>query len=80
MKLWASSESYRPASAALEQTRRSVEPFLNAAFAASSLATLQCKLRYVPIVMPEEMHPRYPSRSKLRKKGAHICLRAHPRF
>jgi hypothetical protein len=58
----------------LEQTRRSVEPFLNAAFAASSLATLQCKLRYVPIVMPEEMHPRYPSRSKLRKKERiYVC-------
>ncbi len=25
-------------------------------------------LRYVPIVMPEDMHARYPARSKLRKK------------
>jgi hypothetical protein len=33
-----------------------------------ALPRWQCKLRYVPIVMPEEMLPRYPARSKLRKK------------
>jgi hypothetical protein len=32
------------------------------------LAKLQAKLRYVPIVMPEDMHARYRERSKLRKK------------
>src|SRR5262245_24769451 len=68
MEFWASSESYRPAGPALEKTRRCIEPFLNSAFAESSLATLQCKLRYVPIVMPENMHARYPARSKLRRK------------
>jgi hypothetical protein len=68
VEFWASSESYRPAGAALEKTRRCVEPFLNSAFAESSLAMLHCKLRYVPIVMPENMHARYPARSKLRKK------------
>lgn len=68
MEFWASSESYQPASAGLEKARRSVEPFLNAAFAASSLGAVQGKLRYVPIVMPEDMHARYPARSKLRKK------------
>jgi hypothetical protein len=52
----------------LDKTRRCVEPYLNAAFAASSLATLNAKLRYVPIVMPEDMRVRYPERSKLRKK------------
>jgi len=41
---------------------------LNVAFAASSLATLDAKLRYVPIVMPKGMRERYPERSKLRKK------------
>jgi hypothetical protein len=45
-----------------------VEPYLNAAFSTSSLAMLECKLRYVPIVMPEGMRERYPARSKLRKK------------
>jgi hypothetical protein len=68
MEFWASSESHRPAGAALERARRNVVVFLNAALAASSLATLQCKLRYVPIVMPEGMQARYPARSKLRKK------------
>jgi hypothetical protein len=52
----------------MNRARRCVEPFLNAAFAASSLATLDAKLRYVPIVMPEGMRERYPARSKLRKK------------
>lgn len=65
MKFWASSESHQPAGAALEKTRRKVEGFLNAAFAASNLATLHCKLRYVPIVMPKNMHARYTARSRL---------------
>jgi hypothetical protein len=52
----------------MNRARRCVEPFLNAAFAASSLATLDVELRYVPIIMPEGMRERYPARSKLRKK------------
>jgi hypothetical protein len=64
MEFWASSESHKPASKALEAARKKVEPFLNAAFAASSLASLQLRLRYVPIVMPESMSARYPPRSK----------------
>lgn len=51
-----------------DKIRRCVEPFLNDAFAASSLSTLEGKLRYVPIIMPENMRERYPERSKLRKK------------
>jgi len=65
---WASSETYRLSDEASERTRRCVEPFLNSAFEASSLKTLDIKLRYVPIVMPEGMRERYPARSKLRKK------------
>ena len=68
MKFWASAEIFRAASPAMNRARRCVEPFLNAAFAASSLATFDGKLRYVPIVMPEGMRERYPERSKLRKK------------
>jgi len=68
LEFWASAEVNQPAYLALTKVRRCVEPFLNTAFSASSLATLQCKLRYVPIVMPENMHARYPARSKLRKK------------
>jgi hypothetical protein len=48
--------------------RLAVEPFLNLAFDASSLASLSCKLRYIPIVMPENLRERYPARSKLRRK------------
>ena len=74
MEFWASAEVHQPADAALDQARRSVEPFLNAALAVSGLATLQCELRYVPIVMPENMHARYPERSKLRKsESVYVC-------
>ncbi|MGP0059296.1 MAG: hypothetical protein ACLPID_08435 [Beijerinckiaceae bacterium] len=68
MEFRASAEVHQPADAALDKARRCVEPFLNTAFAASSLATLEGKLRYVPIAMPLGMRERYPARSKLRKK------------
>lgn len=68
MIFWASSECYQPAAHALTKTRLCVEPFLNAAFAASSLAKLDAKLRYIPIVMPKDMREKYTERSKLRKK------------
>lgn len=68
MKFWAAAEVHQPAYEALEKVRRTVEPYLNAAFAVSNLAAFECKLRYVPVVMPEIMHTRYPARSKLRKK------------
>lgn len=68
MNFWASAEVFQPAFPALDGIRRCVEPHLNAAFAASNLAALDCKVRYVPIVMPPDMHARYPARSKLRKK------------
>ena len=65
MEFWASSETDQLVGPAVELARRCVEPFLNAAFGASRLSTLKCKLRYVPIVMPKAMHSRYPSRSRL---------------
>ncbi len=34
----------------------------------SSLTTIDAKLRYVPIIMPDGLRGRYPARSKLRKK------------
>jgi len=68
MNFWASAEVFQAAFPAMDKARRCVGPFLNAAFASSSLATLEGKLRYVPIVMPEGMRQRYPARSKLRKK------------
>lgn len=68
MIFWASSEIYAPVDKSSEKVRLCVEPFLNDAFAASSLSMLEGKLRYVPIIMPENMRERYPERSKLRKK------------
>lgn len=68
MIFWASAEVFRPASSALSQVRRIVEPYLNDAFARTSLADLHVKLRYVPIVMPKDMHARYSERSRVRKK------------
>ncbi|TVQ85783.1 MAG: hypothetical protein EA357_00100 [Micavibrio sp.] len=64
----ASSEVYRPVGKASETVRLCVEPFLNTAFSESSLATLEGKLRYVPIIMPDEARERYPARSRFRKK------------
>jgi len=58
----------REAYVAMREVREHVEPYLNATFQASSLATLECKLRYVPIIMRAEMRARYPARSKLLKK------------
>lgn len=71
MEFWASAEVYRSADEGLEAARLCVEPFLNAAFAKSSLSGLNCTLRYVPIVMPEGMRERYPARSR-REKGQPI--------
>jgi hypothetical protein len=68
VNFWASAETFQAADPALDRVRRCVGPFLNTAFATSSLSTLEAKLRYVPIVMPEMLRQRYPARSKLRKK------------
>jgi hypothetical protein len=68
VNFWASAEVFQAAFPAMDKARRCTGPFLNTAFAASSLATLEGMLRYVPIVMPEGMRQRYPARSKLRKK------------
>jgi hypothetical protein len=68
LNFWASAEVFQAADEALDKARRCAGPFLNAAFTASSLATLDGMLRYVPIVMPKGMRERYPARSKLRKK------------
>ncbi len=68
MNFWASAEVFQAAFPALDRARRCAEPFLNTVFAASSIGTLEGKLRYVPIIMPEGMRERYPARSRLRKK------------
>jgi hypothetical protein len=67
LDFWASSEIYQPASAAETAARRSVEPYLNAAFEKSRLKSLQGTICYVPIIMPTGMQEQYPARSKLNK-------------
>lgn len=68
MDFWASAEVFQPAFAAMDKIRRLVQPYLTSRFAAEKLAPLECKIRYVPIVMPKEMHAKYPTRSRLHKK------------
>jgi hypothetical protein len=68
MEFWASAEVHQPATFGLERARHCVEPYLNSAFAKSSLAEFDMELRYIPIVMPTDMHDRYTERSKARIK------------
>lgn len=68
MRFWASAEVYQPALQALTAVRRCVEKLINEEISKSDLLSLNGKIRYVPIVMPVEMHARYPERSKLRRK------------
>jgi hypothetical protein len=43
-------------------------------FSDSNLNTLGVKLRYVPIIMPDDLRQRYPARSKLRlKERVYVC-------
>lgn len=74
MNFWSSAEIFGPAFATFSQVDHLVEPFLNAQLAASVLATLEGELRYVPIVMPDDMRARYPERSKLRRsERIYVC-------
>ena len=74
MKFQTSAEVALHAHPALIRCRRPIDFFLNAAFALSGLAALDCTLRYVPIIMPEDMKANYPERSKLHsKERAYDC-------
>ena len=68
MEFWGSAEVHGPAFDDLVRAEKCVEPYLNAAFAKSTLADVDLLLRYVPIVMPVDMHERYKERSKALKK------------
>jgi len=74
MEFWASAEVHGVAFDDLETTRKCVEPYLNTAFAQSSLADVDMELRYIPIVMPVDMHERYTERSRARvKQRVYAC-------
>jgi hypothetical protein len=68
MEFWASSETDRASGSQVEACRLQVVPFMNAAFGHSSLADLEAKIRYIPIVMPKQFHEKFKARSKLRRK------------
>ncbi|WP_316354520.1 hypothetical protein [Devosia sp.] len=72
MRFWASSETDRLAAPASELCRRALEPVLNTLLEQSGLANFDCKLRYVPIIMPPDTAERYPARSRVRKRER-IC-------
>ncbi len=69
MKFWESYEAFKPATESLFTVARRVELDLNSALEKSTLAALDCELRYVPIVMPVEMHDQYTERSRLSNKN-----------
>lgn len=52
----------------LERTRKCIELYLNDILVKSSLSNVHLTLRYVPIVMPQDMHFRYKERSRSRVK------------
>lgn len=68
MEFWAAAEVEKQAYKNVTLVRRLVEEYLNSEFEKSSLALFKCRIRYIPIVMPESAKARYPARSKLRKK------------
>jgi hypothetical protein len=74
MNFEASAEVYQPAFAASDKVRRLVVADLNARMTSSVLAEAECTIRYVPVIMPLDMRPEYPARSRLRlKERAYDC-------
>ncbi|CAA2142197.1 hypothetical protein HYPP_03225 [Hyphomicrobium sp. ghe19] len=64
-----SAEVFKDAYDGLRRSRIAVESYLHRALARSdTLSKLPITVRYVPIAMPDMLLPRYPARSKLRKK------------
>lgn len=57
-----------------------MEPRLNELFANSILRDFDVKIRYIPIVMPINLHEVYPERSKLNVKSRIIDCAPHLRY
>ncbi len=68
MRLRALAETERLAYPALADVRDMVEEHVNQRFQDSILNSLNVTVRYIPIVMPDELRAKYPARSKLRLK------------
>lgn len=74
MKFWASSESYAEADFNLDRARRCIEPYIIDVLRKSSMSNIDITIRYVPIVMPKDMHDRYKERSRAKiKQGIYEC-------
>lgn len=70
MIFWESCEAERMAYGNLVAVAKAATPYLNEEFENSLLRDLNIKLRYIPIVMPEQNRTSYPERSKARIKQA----------
>lgn len=74
MIFWASVETEAASYVNVRKVRKYVEPALNDALSASSLAGIDAEIRYIPIVMSADALARFPARSRLRKKErVYVC-------
>jgi hypothetical protein len=74
VRLWASAEVFNTVFPAMDRLRKTLEPKINQALEASTLAKLPGELRYIPIAMPKEKQMRYPARNQVRKdEGVCVC-------
>jgi hypothetical protein len=80
MEFWASAEVDAPAGKSSDIIRRLVEPVLNASLSRSNLSAVPGELQYIPIIMPDDMHRRYPERSRLKKKQRIYVCAPHLNF
>jgi hypothetical protein len=69
MELLVSAELFKDAGAAYRRTSAAVKRYLLRSFSESSaLSSLPVTVRYIPIIMPDQLRERYPPRSRLRAK------------
>ena len=74
MDFWASSETYGAAGDAVDEVRRRVQPFLAERLLRSELRDVVGEIRYIPIVMPDNLLEKYKERSGLNKpQSIYVC-------
>jgi hypothetical protein len=78
MKYGSSAEMNAQARKLFVECRSAVERHIEKALATSPLlADLTVKILYVPIIMPEEMHARYKSRTRIIKNSKTLAISPH---
>lgn len=80
MQFWESTEVFGEAFDAVVLCGRSFNQHLNKKFKESILAEFDAEFRFVPIVMPIDMHKKYTERSKLQRKLRIIDCAPHLDF